>query len=351
MAVKNYYTYSLSNSKKELEPTQFYLSSFVSIHFGNEKNGFRLVDTMPYPSKTKYAKDKRSYVEKQIKAYEKKRRQLNLLKKKQRERRKKEKEELKKFKKDEKKSVQKFFTERYFSYSLANKDRELAATSWKASEQFTIHFGNSKLGFDELVTKKIPARFKTASQKKKYVLTALDKLQKEREESLRQYTEKYFSHNDRTKVVDYKIMGDKIILSTIKVLEGLGRDNVLKVRQEYLFYNRPQSFTPTNKTLFLEQQKKIKQDSSPLSDELFKIKKGEPKFIYKFLVSMKNADNESISQGFSTPRAMLDNKDELNILIDRTSKYFETKQGGKYLSFFQEFQLDGMMLERTLESV
>jgi hypothetical protein len=64
---------------------------------------------------------------------------------------------------------------------------------------------------------------------------------------------------------------------------------------------------------------------------------------------MKNAEGDKTSQGFSAEREIdVTNLERFEKIFNETADYFTTKEGSKYLSLYNSFELNGYMLERIV---
>ncbi len=70
--LKNYFSYSLSNAQRELNPNQFYMATEFTIHFGNDERGFKEKGTFLFPKNYK-AIDKKILIDEVIEELDRKR--------------------------------------------------------------------------------------------------------------------------------------------------------------------------------------------------------------------------------------------------------------------------------------
>lgn len=346
---ENFYSFSLSYKDKNLEPTQFSKADRFYIHFGNFGKGFREVSEVIFPAKVKLSLKRQKFIDKVLREYEKKRKlkneanRLRRLKKKKltpKQQQKHDQQILKIVDSDEK----------YYTYSLIGASgKPLKPTSFRNASHYNLYFGNERDGYNEVLKRKFPPKRTTAATKKDYIVKLIQKSQTQRTKQYEFYTEKFFSHSDRVKVIDYEIKDNKLYVSTLKELSGLGSNSVMTVRQEFVFYLEPKDMNPLDKIEYEKNKELISKDSIPLAKKLMKVKNKHKDYIFRVLLTMKNAEGETNSQGFSAERE-LEVKDikRFEKIFNETADYFTTKEGSKYLSLYNTFQLNGYMLERIV---
>lgn len=348
---KNYFSFSLSSGKKLLNPTQFAKADRVFVHFGNEYKGFREITEIIFPDKLKISKRKQNFITRILKDHEKKRQLRNQLAREKR---------LRKFvlsPAQEKVHQQKLSriieaTEDHYAYSLTGKSgNQINSDNFKDATSFTIYHG-SKGDYQEEYTKNFPPKRRTPSQKEDFLNLNIDKSENEVAKSYEQYQKEYFPQDERTKVIGVREESDRTYISVMKELSGLGSGRVLTVRQEYVFYTDPKHLNPYDKLEYEENKKLITTDSLPLASKLLKIKNKSNDYIFRVLLTMKNAEGQEMTQGFSDVRQLnVKDTERFTRIFSETADYFTTKEGSKYLSLYNTFQLNGYMLERIVAKV
>jgi hypothetical protein len=348
-STENFYSFSLSYKNKNLEPTQFSKADRFYVHFGNFEKGFREISEVIFPSKLNLSKKRQTFIDKILREYEKKRQLKNEA---NRLRRSKKKKLTKPQQKKHDNQIAKLIDseEKYYTYSLIGKSQKaISPSNFRSATHYNLYFGNEKEGYNLVFKRKFPPKRTTAATKKDYLVKLIKRSQEQRTKQYDYYTEKFFSHTDQIKVIDYEIRDNKLFVSVLKELRGLGSSSNLTVRQEYSFYLEPKDMNPLDKVEYEENKKLITKDSLPLAEKLMKIKNKNRDYIFRVLLTMKNAEGDKTSQGFSAEREIdVTNLERFEKIFNETADYFTTKEGSKYLSLYNSFELNGYMLERIV---
>lgn len=320
--LENFYSFSLAKKNKNLKPTQYSISDRFFIQFGNFEKGFREIKgAFLYPNEIVFSREKDEYIEDTILRFEVARRKKNVYQVKYRARKK---------------------LERKKSKSQIIKEKLLEAQKFKIAEARRVKREREKR--DKLVE---------IDEYKKDLAYYRSTIKDDDEDGLLDYyLEKYFGKVDDIEILDYRIEDGKFFITAIKNLEGQGPNGTLTVAQEYLFYLDSQELNPNDTTLYEHQRGFIKQESHPLSNKLMSIKSDSKDYIYRILLTMENAEGKAASQGFSGARERnLLNSEDFEDVFDKTLDYFVTKDGRKYLTLYTNFQLNGYMIERTIDKI
>jgi hypothetical protein len=303
-----YFTYSLANSEGELEPTQFYLSTEFTIHYGNDDRGFTEKGTYAYPKSIKSATNKRKLVNQLIKELDQQRIERN---KQARQRR----QELR---------------------TDAQKARRVAKTPEVKEAK---DYSKAELKLWALRTY-FP---------RQYDLYKKGKLQ-----------------TSQFRITSVNFIGEMVKVGVIKDFKKTRSRNTeaeaSKIFQKYLFLNEEIPVTPTDNLRAEEQKSLLNRLGDSLIKDVINVK-GIERYIFKLFTPQYDSAGNPIfakenkySFGYSLKRTTdLESEDELESHIYNTVEFYYGDgllSAKNYLSrkFVSQITVSGMMLEKIVET-
>lgn len=328
---KNFFSYSLSKGKTELQPNQFYLSKNFTIHFGNDYSGYSEKGTFDYPSKITKAKDKKEFINNVLESLESKRQNRNKYQRQYRKQRaKKKKEELEKPipeveffeipKKEKKKKRIPLIEENLDKVKKLSKKNQIL---WAIQKYFPSQW-------QLLMTK--PKNF----DPKAFRITSIT-----------------FPNN----MVKIHIKRDLQSFTVKSQNEAIA----LNVFQSYLFFNEEIEVTPESEEEGFQKQLIIDY-SQTLIDHIWRIK-GDHRYIFKLFTPQYDNNDElflgtenKYSMGFSLARTdELTMKSSLESMIWNTLEQFYgdgVASAKSYLSrkFMSRITMNGCMIEKVIDT-
>jgi len=306
---KNYFTYSLANSGGELEPTQFYLSSEFTIHYGNDDRGFSEKGTYVYPQNIKSARQKKLLVNQLIKELDNQRIQRNEQARKRR------------------KTVRR----------EANKARRVAD-----EEQVIDAKDFSKAQLKEWALKTYFPR--------QYELKRAGKLKQ-----------------GQFRITSVNFVGTMVKVGVIKDFKKTrSKEGSLaeasKIFQKYLFFNDELPVTPQDKFRAEEQKTLLTQVGEKLISDVLNVK-GIERYIFKLFTPQYDSGGHPIfskenkfSFGYSLKRTSdLESRQELESHIYNTVEFYYGDgllSAKNYLNrkYISKITVSGLMLEKIIET-